>query len=121
MIFQIGKFLVVGGVGFVADLFFFISLSQFINIHISKILAFILAVQITYLLNKYWTFKECSALYYKYLVGQLGGFFINLSLFEWIIYLVPNTRINLILAAATSSVFVAIFNFLCSKFIAFKE
>jgi len=121
------KFLLVGGIGSVLNLFIFYILADVIrlNVSISAIIAFGFAVTQNYYFNSCYSFKNCQSSkfslwsYIKYVCVNLLGLAVNL--------IVVNILVNLYIARP--KVFAQFFgiavgmvlNFIGSKYLVFKK
>lgn len=113
-------FIIAGTIGFFTDFLsflFFINLG--INVNLSRALAFILAVQTTYIINNKYTFSEKKGSKLRYFTGQTIGVVINYSCFIYFYnYLTPNCTI---IAFIGGSVIALIYNFSVANLWAFKN
>lgn len=109
-------FCFVGGLGFICDYFIFSTVSIFLNTYVAKPIGFICAVQLTYLINKSMTFRDHTAIYIVYILGQIKGFLINMLIFSLIYYFTKNQNIGFFIASGMT----LIFNFYYAKYFAFK-
>jgi putative flippase GtrA len=105
------RFVVVGAVGFLTDTLVFLYLLEKIhNPYFSKLAAFFGAVCITFLLNRYFTFKvRKKSRPMRYLISQLLGAAINMLVFSLVIWkpfwLPLQYYLGLILGAFVAMVF----------------
>lgn len=121
------RFLIVGGLGALLNLFVFYILSDVfgINYNLSSIVAFSLAVTQNYFFNELWSFANVGnsrlsiKRYLIYLSGNLIGLLVNvgllnlfLALFVWKLKLFPQA---IAVGAAT------ILNFTWAKIVVFKR
>lgn len=79
------KFALVGVVGYVFDAACFHFLIEIVGVIPGRIIAFLIAVSVTYFLNKRFTFEEIKdqserSAYSKYLIANSTGGFINIAL-----------------------------------------
>lgn len=117
------SFGIVGSIGFIVDssvLLFLVHMLDY-NILFSRIVSFIVAVFVTWLLNRYFTFSATSINiskskeYLKYLVIQTIGALINFCIFFILIYSYEPFKDILIIPLAIGSGFALIFNFTMIK------
>ncbi len=113
-------FCIVGGIGFGVDFLTFFLLSEWVNIHLARLLAFIVAVNSTFLLNSKVTFSQKNANYKLYLLGQTKGFIISFLIFELVLSTlsIPYTvYIAFVLGSGAG----LLFNYFYAKFFVFKS
>ncbi|EPX78821.1 GtrA family protein [Salipiger mucosus] len=111
------RFAVVGGVGFVVDagaLYAFVSLGG--DAFQSRIASFAIAVTVTWLLNRIWTFSGRGARtipqeFASYLAVQGVGIVLSYAVFALVLSLIPMTAANAVLATACGSAVALIGNF----------
>ncbi len=109
-------FCLVGGLGFICDYIVFSTVSIFINAYIAKTIGFICAVHLTYFINKSMTFRDHTAIYIVYILGQIKGFLINMLIFGLIYFFTKKQNIGFFIASGLT----LIFNFYYAKYFAFK-
>ncbi len=115
-------FLCVGSAGFIVDLMTFSILTLYLSVHLSRVISFIVAVNLTFALNQKLTFKNQQASYPLYILGQCKGIALNMLTFELTLIIFNSERyITYIAAFITGSVFAMLFNYLFAKKIAFKS
>lgn len=112
----------VGSIGFVVDasiLLLLVYIYDF-NILFSRVIAFFIAVLITWIINRNFTFSNNSSYkkgkeYIYYLIIQGMGALLNLLIFMLLIYSFKIFEENLILPLAIASIIVMFFNFFVIK------
>lgn len=110
-------FCLAGGCGFIADYFVFTLISSFYGAYLAKFLGFICAVQITYYVNKTFTFFDKEPNYIIYIIGQTKGFIINYIVFSIIYYYTQKQQLGFFAAAGIT----LLFNYYYAKYFAFKS
>ncbi len=115
------QFCLVGLVGFFVDFLFFFISSQVFNPYFSKVIGFLIAVQATFFLNSYLTFKGRSRSYLLYVLGQGKGFIVNFLSFYFILGVFSEFSYGLILSFAAASVIALVFNYVYANYLAFRE
>lgn len=115
------RFLVVGSIGFMVDGGMMMLLEAQVGWSplLARMLSFPLAVTVTWLLNRIWTFKRrtqraAAGQYALYFLIQLGGLAINFSVFALLISSVAWFADHSIVALALGSVLAMVFTFACS-------
>lgn len=114
------EFSIAGALGFVTDYVVFLILSQWISIHIAKPISFLLAVNVTYLINKYLAFKDKQARYGWYLFGQTKGFLLNFAIFEVLLIMLVHVEYGHHAAFIVAAAITLIFNFTYARYLAFR-
>lgn len=109
-----------GGAGFITHLTLFNFLIPFLDTHLAYIVAFIVAVQVTYELNRRITFRGSYSRYWLYVVGQIKGFLINLMVFEVVIQLLPDLLLSKNIAVVMGSTAAMLFNYIFSRNFVFR-
>jgi putative flippase GtrA len=99
---QLWRFAIVGSIGFGVDagLLMLISGVYGFDIYLSRLVSFLFATLATWWLNRRHTFgmdlpaagDTHAREYARYIAVQIGGGFINLSVFSWLIYVDPRLR-----------------------------
>lgn len=114
---------IVGTVGFIVDtliLLFLVYILQ-LPIYFARFISFIIAVFITWLLNRNLTFKNVnkkhkkSKEFFYYLATQSTGALINFIIFFVLVYLTTYFHNNLIFSMAIASIVALFFNFYVIK------
>lgn len=117
---QFRNFFLVGGIGFLVDACILYLLLKSLGPYYSRIISFLLAVLVTWLLNRYFVFSKTQNFTregVRYLSVQGVGFLINLIFYSYLVYRSFAPLLALIIASA-----VALFwNFTGAKYIVFKE
>jgi len=117
------SFGIVGTIGFIVDssvLMFLVHVEE-LSILFSRLISFITAVFVTWLLNRYFTFSASSINiskskeYFQYLIIQTIGAGLNFSIFFVLIYMFESMKEILVIPLAIGAVFSLIFNFLVIK------
>jgi putative flippase GtrA len=121
------SFLCVGVTGFLADAGMLIVLFHWAgaDIYLSRLLAFIFAVTVTWILNRTYTFQAKSSVrlhheYLRYMSTQIGGAAINFGVYAVCLHFSTLMSQWPVTALATGSVVAMAFNFLAMKFLVFK-
>jgi len=114
------KFILVGAIGFIIDLSFYLLFTQLeLSPYISRILAFIFAVQATYTLNKQFTFVKRSSNKLHYFMGQGSGIAINyISFILFYNYITPDYAMIAFIGGSAIALF---YNFTVANFWVFKK
>lgn len=121
----IGKFTIVGFVGFIIDatILTLLSVNIGMNIFFSRTVSFITATLVTWILNRIYTFRKHTKKsdintreYRRYLLIQTGGAIVNLIVFTIIILLVPKLIGTPIIPLAIGAIFGLAFNFIGSLY-----
>ena len=117
-------FIVVGGIGFLTDAGFlqlFAVVLQW-NIYWARVLAFVPATLVTWLLNRTWSFRVASATpvhkgreYARYLIVQCFGVSVNFAIFSALVMLFPALKSYPIVPLAAGSAVGLVVNFTGSK------
>lgn len=117
---RIAAFAVVGALGFATDaLVLTVLVSLFdINVYVARMLSFIPATLVTWLLNRNWSFRGNAAAaderqreYLKYFVVQTGGVLVNFAVFSLLVALLPALRVYPVIPLAVGSLFGLIVNY----------
>ncbi|WP_421715892.1 GtrA family protein [Arcobacter arenosus] len=124
---QIIRFGTIGTIGFCVDasvLVIGVNLFLF-SIESSRLISFLCAVFVTWLLNRTFTFSRNQSFskrkeYILYLIIQSIGAFLNYGIFILLIYMNEFFEYYLIVTLAISSIIVMFFNYFASKKIVFK-
>ena len=119
------NFILGGVIGFITHGILFNLATLKLNNNLSYFLAFCIAVNITFIINKNLTFKyknkNLVRAYILYISGQLKGFLINYFIFYMIInHIVTNTTTNRNIAFFCASLITLFFNYFYAKRIAFN-
>jgi putative flippase GtrA len=121
------RFVFVGGIGFCIDGGLLTVLIQHEwDIIAARTISFLLAVSVTWILNRMWTFspgfKISKCREYLYYFGtQSGGALINLAIFFCLISVYPYMQDFPLIPFAIGSVIALIFNYIVSKNLVFKH
>lgn len=125
--YKLFRYVMVGGIGFFVDSgLLTLLLQRGYSVVVSRGFSFTLAVSITWLINRSWTFHSNELMSthkeYAYYFGfQILGALINLSIFFGLIDLYPNLkRVPVVPLALGASISLA-FNYLISKKMIFRE
>lgn len=116
---QFSLFVIVGSVGFLVDGLAFVSLLTVLGVHFSRIISFLIAVIVTFLLNKKFTFAKPEGSLTKYVAGQSVGMLLNFSIYEVTILLLGKGALDVTVAFLLGSATAMVFNFLFAKKIVF--
>lgn len=114
---------IVGTVGFIVDTLILLYLVYILQlpIYFSRFISFIIAVFITWLLNRNLTFKNAdkkhkkSKEFFYYLATQSTGALINFIIFFTLVYTTTYFYNNLIFSMAIASIVALFFNFYVIK------
>lgn len=121
---------IVGGIGFVIDggILTLLSETADMNIYLARGLSFVVAVFVTWLLNRTYVFSaalvkgvERRQEYVNYFVVQVGGALLNLGIFAGIIASFPVLRTSPIIPFAISSLVAMVFNFTGARYWVFAH
>ena len=120
------KFSLSGAIGFIIHGTIFNITISYLNIYLSYSIAFLTAVNVSYLINKNFTFKEKGinyklTHYFLYTLGQTKGFLINYTIFKILIYFSRNDFSNRNIAFIIASIITMIFNYFYAKKIVFTS
>lgn len=116
---QFVRFIFAGGIGFITDSLGFTLFQYVINLHIARILSFLIAVVVTFMINRHFTFNNRLASFSHYFYGQFKGFLLNFLVFGAAIDLLGDAYVVLaFLAGSGAALF---FNFFYAKFLVFKS
>lgn len=114
-IFRIGRFLVAGGVGAFTSVSVLFLLTHYLHLWyvVSSVVAFIVATTVSFLLQKFWTFKNREGANVQ---GQVTYFVVlavlNLVLNTWLVYFFTEyAGFHYIISQASSSVVIAVWSF----------
>lgn len=118
-------FAVIGSVGFMIDgaILTLLSVGMGVNIYLSRFISFTLASFVTWLLNRRHTFRWMSKdirisptnEYIRYIVIQIGGAVINLSIFTWLVAENPVLQTIPVIPLAAGAGVALVFNFLGAR------
>lgn len=114
---------IVGTVGFIVDTLILLYLVYILQlpVYFSRFISFIIAVFITWLLNRNLTFKNAdkkhkkSKEFFYYLATQSTGALINFIIFFTLVYTTTYFYNNLIFSMAIASIVALFFNFYVIK------
>jgi len=116
----LSKFIIVGAIGFIIDFSCYLLLLKLdLSLYISRILAFIFAVQATYSLNKKFTFSERSSNKLHYFMGQTSG--IGINYISFILFYNVITPGHSIIAFISGSAIALFYNFTVANLWVFKK
>lgn len=128
---RIVEFAIAGGVGFAVDatvLTLLVDEAGWSPLP-ARLPSFLLAVSITWLINRYLTFSDRRALrwqataleYWRYLLTQGFGALINLGIFALLLWLVPRWNALPVMALAVASACAMVFNYLVMQGFVFRS
>jgi putative flippase GtrA len=127
---QLLHFTLIGGIGFVIDggALTLLSVMAGVNLYFARLISFTLATLTTWWLNRRHTFGMASAVesgakaseYGRYLLIQIGGGLINLTVFAWLIFIESRLRAIPVLPLAIGAVAGLVWNFLGAKLWVYK-
>lgn len=121
------RFVVVGGLGFCVDGGLLTILMRYgWDIIPARSCSFLLAVSVTWLFNRLWTFDSGKRIsmrrqYVYYFGTQVSGAIINLSIFFMLINIYPALRYTPLIPLAVGAAVSLVFNYMVSKTIVFKR
>lgn len=125
---RLPAFLVVGGLGFVTDA---LILTLLVNgfgqgVYVSRLISFAIAVTVTWLANRYWTFRHTrrpkrGAEYARYVATQSVGAAINFGVYALVLAAWPALQTLPVIPLAIGSAIALIFNFLCASWLVFSH
>ena len=125
---QLVQFAVVGAVGFVVDGGLLLVMIEVAGLSplAARIASFSIAVTVTWLLNRLWTFRHLAssqrlAEWRRYVAVNGVGGLVNLGVFALLAGPVPGLGVRPLVAFAIGSAVALIFNFLGSRNVAFCE
>lgn len=125
---QFIKFGVVGTAGFIVDASILLVCSSIFEFDIpsSRLISFLCAVFVTWILNRNFTFSKQEELkkkkeYTLYLIIQIIGALINYSIFITLINMEQFFKEYLIIPLAIASIVAMFFNFFISKKFIYKQ
>lgn len=132
VVFQFGKFFVVGGLNTFMDLGILNILIYLTNITVGiwfsvfKAVSFVITVVNSYSWNKFWTFQARQGSFTIFFLVTLGSFLLNVGVASFLVNVIghpenisPKVWDNI--AALSSIVLVLTWNFLGMKFLVFKK
>lgn len=117
-------FVIVGGIGFLTDAAFLqlFAIVLQVNIYLARVLAFVPATLVTWLLNRVWAFRVPASSarhkrreYMRYLIVQTCGVTINFAVFSSMVMLMPQLKSYPIVPLAVGSAFGLIVNYTGSR------
>lgn len=114
------KFLISGGITTTIDLIIYMIISCYINISVAKMVSMLIAMSISFCINKYWSFKASADNVYKSVIKFIMSQSINLisnTGVNFIIFILSKNKIISFLFATGVS---TIINFLLQKYYVFK-
>lgn len=122
---QFIKFAVVGTINTVLDFGVYLGLTRWLHLHylVANLLAFILAASSSFILNKYWTFRDnrLDGLTYQYIkfltVSLVGAALTELTLFTLVHFLKTHDLLGKVMAIAV----VTFWNFFANKHWTFRR
>lgn len=125
LVFQAGRFAVVGGIAFLVDAAaLWLLMGQGIDPYLARALAFLPAFAANFLLNRQWTFAHEGAAWHhgllRYFAVQLGGMAVNYASYAAVLTLIGVGRMNAMLALFVGSGVAMVFNFVGARWFAFR-
>lgn len=121
------RFIVIGGVGFVADggLLTLLASGLGFDVYLSRLASFAFASFLTWWLNRVWTFSSTDVRrtreYVRYIAIQIVGALINLGVFVALIRHYPWMNEALIAPFAIGSAVAMVFNFIGCHYVVFTD
>jgi putative flippase GtrA len=125
LVLKVFSFGCVGAVGFAVDAGILSLLVQGagLNVYLSRVVSFLVAVFVTWLLNRTWVFRRARGPeddkkreYASYLLVQGGGALINLGVFAALVALHPSLKAHPVIPLAVGSFAAMFFNFAGAQF-----
>ena len=119
-------FLVVGTIGFIIDAGLTYALTSLLGFHpvAARIPAIMIAVLVTFLLNKYLTFQAQEQSFAKsfaaYIASNAAAQGFNFSIYSALVLLIPAFTANPVAAVAAGSISAMALSFTLSKYWVFK-
>ncbi len=117
---EVSFFVLAGSAGFITDTAILLALNQYLNPFISRALSFGLALIVTWIINSRFTFKNKPKNIFRYIAGQNLGIIANYSVYTSCIYILGETKKDLISAMIISSTGAMVLNFFLMKYWAFN-
>lgn len=108
-------FCIAGGLGFATDLIVFTLSGPLFGYYLAKVLGFIVAVQLTFFLNKKITFNSQRASYWLYIAGQSKGFLINFCTFASVYAISLSAEHAELISFTVASLVTLLFNYFYAK------
>ncbi|POR55910.1 putative flippase GtrA [Paraburkholderia eburnea] len=125
MLQQFFRFFLVGSAGFVVNAVLVELLVHLTKPVTAQLLAFPVAVTVTWWLNRRYTFGASRhALHYewlRYVFGNIFGWIINNGVYIWFVLHVPLTALHPAIAVAVGSVAGMFLNFAMSRWLVFRQ
>lgn len=128
---SLGVFLAVGSVGFIVDggLLTILSSTMELDIYLSRCISFTFASFITWLFNRWHTFKNEASIstqksafqYARYVIIQICGALINLAVFMILVTCSPPLRLTPLIPLFIGAVVAFFFNFFGARLWVFKK
>jgi len=127
---KIFSFGVVGGIGFAVDagILTLLSSKMGVNVYVSRLISFTVAVFVTWMLNRQWVFKANGPRtttkineYLSYLSVQGVGALINLGIFSVSLFYFPSLKAYPVIPLAFGSAGGMLFNFFGSHLWVFRK
>jgi len=125
---QIIKFALIGTIGFLVDAIILLLCFYLLtfSIEFSRLISFLFAVFVTWILNRKFTFSSYKNRtkkkeYSLYFFMQALGVLINYSIFLFLIYINEFFKEYIIIPLAIASLIVMFFNYFISKKVVFKN
>ncbi len=118
---RFGLYVITGGIGFIVDFIVYVLLltQAGVPVFLSRAIAFIFAVHITFLVNSRVTFNDRKGNRNYYIIGQVCGAIINyISFIVFFIYILPG---EIYIAFFAGSMIALLFNFVLANSWSFKE
>ena len=125
---ELGRFLATGTCGFIVDAGAMLLVAEGLGVTVlaARCVSFPVAVTITWLLNRHWTFehgrsRKPSEQYVLYLSGQLVSLAINFGVFAALVLNAQIFAARPVLALAVSAVIALGFSYLFARFVSFQQ
>ncbi|MGC3982925.1 MAG: GtrA family protein [Steroidobacteraceae bacterium] len=123
------RFVLAGGIGFVTDAILLTLLTRYAGwspLH-ARLLSFLGAVSVTWLINRYYAFADRRAKhglatakeYWRYVITQSAGASINFAVFAMMLWLMPGLSAYPVVPLAVASVCALIINYYFMKNLVF--
>jgi putative flippase GtrA len=117
---QFALFVLVGSLGLGADYLAFLAFALWLPVELARVFSFLVAVNVTYTLNRLVTFAGGQARYGWYVFGQAKGFLLNYLVFTLCLLVLADVAGGATLAFLTGSAVALFFNFAYAKYIALR-
>ncbi len=117
---QFGMFVLVGLAGLGADYLSFVLIALLLPAELARLFSFLIAVNVTFALNKRVTFANGQARYGWYVLGQAKGFVLNYLVFTVSLMWLKTMPWEHTVAFLAGSAVALFFNFAYAKYVAMQ-